>query len=276
MWIFDRLTTVQRRPVWDAIGLAIVFALVPEWVMANTGIVLIPHPGWIAVLVVSARHGSSGFLIGALATAVAVGVGAAVAGVVPWHGRLDSGLDLVALGACMLVSWVASWHVRHEEELRERLRLVTERAKESDTTIEALRAVARTLRKRVDRTSSSLSFLRAAAARLEGRDPIAAAEAAADLALARTGATAAAVRVRTQGVEQLLALRDVRGRTELAPLELHTAQLTVPIVSGHERVGDIALWGLPHPSLDKSTAHDLEVIASWCVPATAMGGWGVL
>ena len=261
------------RPWGDAVALAVVFALIPAWAIARAGMVLTPHPGWIAVLVVSARHGGSGFLIGLLVAALAVGLGSAVAGAAPWQGRFDTGPDLIALGACILVSWVASWHVRREEELRERLRVVADQAAQSDATIEALREVVKRLRERVDRTSTSLSFLREAAARLEGTDPTAAVEAAADLALARTGACGAAVRVRNDDTEQLLAVRDARGQGELAPLQRHEAQVTVAIHVGHERVGDIALWGLPSVKLDKATTHDLEVIASWCAPAMTMARW---
>lgn len=261
------------RPLWDAAALSIPFALVPAWALARAGTVLTPHPGWIAVLVVSARHGGTGFLTGILVAAVAVALGSTLAGAAPWRGRWDTGPELIAFGACMLVSWVASWHVRRGEELGERLREAEDQVAASDVTIKALRVVVQTLRDRVDRTSTSLSFLRSAATRLEGSDPFAAAEAAADLALARTGASAAAVRVRTHGSEMLLAIRDVRGHAEHAPLEPHDAQLTVPIHAGPERLGDLSLWGLPSSSLDKSTKHDLEVIASWCVPATAMARW---
>src|SRR5262249_13445257 len=55
--------------------------------------------------------------------------------------------------------------------------------REARAAIEALTATVTTLRARVDRTSTSLSFLREVAVRLEGSDPVAAAEAATILSL---------------------------------------------------------------------------------------------
>ena len=111
---------------------------------------------------------------------------------------------------------------------------------------------------------TSLSFLRDVAARLEGTDPTAAAEGAIDLALARTGASAAAVKVGMGGFQRLLAVRDARGPSAVTPLALQSADLTVPIRNGNDRVGVIALWGIPPSALDKAAANDLEIIASWC------------
>jgi|SRR5882672_7615765 len=256
----------------DAFGLAVALAFIPELAGARAGVVLEPHPGWIAVLVLAARYGSGGLFRGLIAAAGAVGIGAAIAGtgLVTSLSPLDSGPNLIACGACLAVSWVASWHLRREEDLCERLSALTDRAAEADATIETLRGAVATLRARVDHTSTSLSFLRDVAARLEGTDPVAAAEGAADLALARTGACAAAVRVGIDGFQRLLAVRDARGPEALAPLALGDADLTVPIRNGHARAGVIALWGIPRSGLDDATAHDLAVIASWCQPALAI------
>src|SRR3989442_15477302 len=84
MWI-SRPPDRQARPtpsrrVLDALGLAVVLALLPEVVGARAGVVLEPHPGWIAVLVLAARYGSGGFFTGLIAAAGAVGIGSAVAG----------------------------------------------------------------------------------------------------------------------------------------------------------------------------------------------------
>src|SRR5258705_433047 len=116
-------------------------------------------------------------------------------------------------------------------------------------------------------------FLRDVATRLEGTDPVAAAEAAADLALARTGACAVAVKVGTGGFSRLLAVRDARGPETLAPLVIRDADLTVPIRKGNDPIGVLALWGVPRSGLDDATAHDLAVIASWCTPALAVAEW---
>jgi hypothetical protein len=264
-----------RRRVIDAFALAFALGFLPELVAARAGAVLEPHPGWIAVLVLAARYGSGGLFAGLIASAVAVGIGSEVAGIglVTTWSRLDSGPNLIAFGACLAISWVASLHLRREADLCERLRAFSDRAVEAEETIETLRGVVETLRARVDRTSTSLSFMRDVAARLEGSDPVAAAEGAADLAIARTGACAVAVKVGVGQFQRLLAVRDVRGLKMLAPLDPRDADLTLPIRSGNHRVGVIALWGVARSGLDDATAHDLSVIASWCVPALTTAAW---
>ena len=264
-----------RRRALDAFGLAVVLGFLPELVGARAGVVLEPHPAWIAVLILAARDGSGGFFAGLIAAAAAVAVGSEIGGsglAASWS-RLDSGPNLCAFGACLIVSWVASWHLRRQADLRERVGALSDRAAEGEATIETLQGVVAALRTRVDRASTSLSFLRDVAARLEGGDPVAAAEGAADLALARTGACAAQVKVGMNGFQRLLAVRDARGSKAIAPLALSDADLTVPIRNGNDRVGVIALWGIPRSGLDDATAHDLRVIASWCVPAFAIAVW---
>ena len=270
----------QARPAlprlaFDAFGLAIVFALLPELVAVRAGVVLQPHPAWIAVLILAAREGSGGFFAGLIAATGAVAAGSAIAGAglaTTWS-RVDSGPNLIAFGACLLVSWVASSHLRRHAELCERLSALSMRASALDATIETLRGVLAGLRARVDRTSTSLSFLRDVAGRLEGGDPVAAAEGAADLALARTGARAAEVHIGMGRSQRLLAVRDARGNDALAPLALRDADLATPILNGRDRIGFIALWGIPRSGLDESTSNDLAVIASWCVPALALAAW---
>jgi len=254
---------------FEAVGLAGALAFLPEVVGARAGAVLEPHPGWIAVLLLAARYGSGGFFAGLGACAVAVGIGSTVAGtglMTRWS-RLDSGPNLIAFGACLAVSWIASWHLQRQAGLDERYRGISDRASQAQETIETLRGVVATLRARVDRSLTSLSFLRDVAASLEGTDPTAAAEGAADLALARTGASAAAVKVGVGTFQRLLAVRDARGPRDLTPLALQSADLTVSIRNGNDRVGVIALWGIPPSALDKAAANDLEIIASWCARA---------
>jgi hypothetical protein len=173
----------------------------------------------------------------------------------------------------MVVSWVASWHMRRQEALRERVRALTDQSTRAEDANQTLQDVVASLRARVDRSSTSLTFLRDVARRLEGTDPVAAAEGAAELALARTGASAAAVKVGIGRFERLLAVRDARAPSGLAPLALRDADVTVPIRNGSDRVGVIVLWELPSPALDEPTARDLEIIASWCVRALAVAAW---
>jgi len=276
MWTSRRPgPTGPRRLALDAIGLAVALAFLPELAAVRAGAVLDPHPGWIAVLVLSARYGGGGLFMGLLAAATAVGTGSAAAGTAlgsSWS-RLDSGPNLVAFAACLAAAWVGSWHLRCQEELNERSLELSERAGHAEVTIEVLRDVVRTLRARVDRSTTSLSFLRDVAVRLEGTDPVAAAEAAADLALARTGAAAAAIQVGVNGRQRLLGVRDLRTHAAPAPLAVDGADLTVPIHREGDRFGCIALWGVPRHALDEATAHDLALIASWCAPSVAIAEW---
>ena len=188
--------------------------------------------------------------------------------------RIDSGENAVALGACLLVSWVGTWHQRRAADLDERRRTLTARVSDAEATIATLRDVVARLRARADRTATSLSFLREAASRLDGDDPVAAAEGAVDLALARTGARAAEVRVVREGARRRLALRDARGPQTLEPLEAGDADVNVPIRDGGDVLGVLALWDLPRSGLDVAAERDLAVIASWCVPALVGGSTG--
>jgi len=264
-------TPTRWRRALEAFGPALALASAAELAGVRARAVLEPHPGWIAVIVLAARYGTEGFFAGLIAVVGAIAIGSAVAGTGPttsWS-RLDSGPNLAAVAACLTVSWIASWHLRRQGELSERLRSLSDRAAEAEGTIVALRDLVATLRARVDRTSTSLSFLRDVAARLDGTNPVAAAHAAADLALARSAARAAAIHAGTGELGRPLAFRDARGPKALAPLALHDADVTVPIRVGNDRIGVIALWGIPGSTLDAATAHDMKVIASWCAPALA-------
>lgn len=254
--------------------IAFVSAFLSEFAMARAGGAIQPHPGWIAVVALAARYGGSGLVTGLVASAIAIGLGSASAGagLAPAWSQLETMPNLIALGASLVVSWVASLHLRRQEALCERLDTLSDRALGAEEASRVLHRVVARLRARVDRTSTSLTFLRDVAARLDGTDPVAAAEAAADLALARTGAAAAAVKVGMGGFQRLLAVRDARGSNGLAPLELRAADLTVPIRNGSDRIGILALWGIA-ASHDDATAHDLEIIASWCVHALAITAW---
>lgn len=286
MPISERLreSIVQVRDAWlepatrrvlEMIALVAALAFLPELAAARAHAVISPHPGWIAVVALAARYGGSGFMAGLTAAAAAVGIASVLGGLglAAALEHLETAPNVIALGASMMVSWVGSWHLRREEALRERLRAASDRATGAETINRALHDVVSRLRLRVDRTSTSLTFLREAAERLEGADPVAAAEAAADLALARTGGSAAAVKVGIGEHQRLLAIRDARGPAGLAPLELRAADLLVPIRNGSDRIGVLVLWGIAPATLDHATTHDLEIIASWCMRALAITAW---
>lgn len=259
----------------EALVLAIVFAVLPELPQVNAGTDLDPHPGWIAVLVLAARYGGAGLFSGLIAAVCGIGLGSTIAGAgaaASWDG-LDSTPNLLAFGACLLVSCVASGHFRRQADLRERLREASERAADAEATGDGFRDVVVALRARVDRATSSLSFLRDVAVRLEGTDPVAAAEAAADLALVRTGASVVAVKAGMGELQRLVAVRDPRGPGSMGAAGLHNPELSVPIRAGNDRVGVLALWGVSPSALDEAAAHDLDVIASWCGRVLLTAAW---
>ena len=247
------------------------FALAVEAASVHAGFRLEPHPAWIAVMMMGARHGSGGFLAGVAAAAAGVALGATIAGggvLPPWHGA-GGGSDLVAFGACLGVAWVSSTHLRREAALRERIEGLVDRAGRLEHAAAEDRDLVTSLRARADRTSASLSFLRDAARRLEGPDPREAAEAAADLALIRTGASMVTVETVEASVGRRLAIRSSVPQGERFLPETEVPSHAVSIRSAGDRVGVIALWGLPLRTLDRAAAHDLAVIASWCARAVA-------
>lgn len=263
-----RRTGLRARAL-EAIGLALVLGFLPQLAFARSATALALHPGWLAVLVLAARYGRGGWFAGLAALGAAVGAAAAItgAGLSPLRDAVRSGPDLLALAGTLLVSWIASWHLRRQAALDRRLHSLIRRNREARAAIAAMRGAVATLRARVERTSSSLTFMRDVAVRLEGRDPIAAAEAAADLALARTGAAAVAVRVGPRGHQRLLAIRDARRPHTLQPLEARTADLSVPLRDGDTCIGLLSLWGVSRSDRDETTRHELAVIATWCAAA---------
>jgi len=250
----------------EALGLAAGFSFLPEILSPGDAPVFDPHPGWLAVLVLAARYGSDGFLGGMAAAAALGGLGAAIAGAAPgdlWS-SLGSERNLMLLGACLIVSWIASGHARRQADLRQQVREARERASDAEATVRALREAAEALRTRAERALDSLTLLRDIASRLDGRDPAAAAEAAADLALIRTRASAVAVTSGEGESQRLWAFREGRGHSKATPATLRSADRSVPMHHGSTAVGAIDLWDIPQEDLNEQTLHDLSVIAAWC------------
>src|SRR6185503_2834559 len=170
-----------------AVGAAALLAL------ADVGLTSIyPYPVWLAVALLAARYGARGLAFTAL-----LGWGVVTAAAAAMHVPLDavlarssSGADLGALLAVVLIGWVASFHERRAADLGASLEALERRCAGESEALAALRSTAVVLRARADRLETSLTFLRDVASRLEGGDAAAAAQAALDLALARTGARA--------------------------------------------------------------------------------------
>src|SRR5439155_4393129 len=135
--------STRATRTFEALSLAIAFALFPDLPVIRLGLPLEPHPGWIAVLVLSARYGSGGFIAGLTSCALAVGAASAIAGtpLADAWGRVDSELNLMALGACLIVAWIASCHSSKQADLVERLRALSDHAADAHAMVQSLREV---------------------------------------------------------------------------------------------------------------------------------------
>lgn len=263
---------------------------------ADAGLTSIyPYPVWLAVALLAARYGARG-----LGFSAVLGWGLAVAAAavmrVPLEAvvaRSTSGPDLGALLAVVMIGWVASFHERRAVDLAESLEKLERRCAGETEALAALRSTAVVLRARADRLETSLTFLREVAGRLEGSDAGAAAQAALDLALARTGARAGwVVGIGAGGLEVVAstgpyattpdfesdrtvgsALRNRRPTraTDLGEASANDSDLVAPIVDdqGVHLLGLVLLRGVPHGGASSAALHDLALIADWSSRALA-------
>jgi hypothetical protein len=255
-----------------------------------------PHVGWLVVLLLSARHGGRGFGYGLFAgwgtlLLTALGLGVEIRPLLT--AVADSTPDLIALVACMLVAAIASTREQRVAQLAARADELEKKSEEDGVTITALRDAAVALRARADRLDHCLTFLRDVAGRLESGDPTTAAQAAVDLALARTGAESGAVLVLEGGRQRTFAALGSWAAPALAAAEapdrtVQTAfetaaparacdvpgagpgecEVATPIIDdGGKVVGVLALRGVPVDSLRQALVHDVGLIAQWCAKA---------
>lgn len=262
---------------------------------------LFPYPIWLAVALLATRYGSRGLMVGLL---LGWGLTAFVTLVLRLPmalvgARTSSGSDLGALLGVVLVGWVASTNERRCAALAATASALKERGAVDHQAVVALRAAAVALRARADRLEMSLTFLRDVAARLDGSDPAAAAQAALDLAVARTGARAGvvvAIDESGRGLPMTLAscggwgaadLRDdptaasaLRNRRATRAIDVEEAEaavaasdLAAPIfeAEGDPVVGLIALRGVPQGGASPAALHDLGLIAGWSSRAIGQG-----
>jgi hypothetical protein len=270
----------------------------------DLGAGLSPHPGWAAVILLSARYGSRGFgfalvalcgtlVLTAIVTGLALGPLLAVAG--------KSLPDLTALAVSVLVAWISSAHERRIADLSARAAELAQKSAGDDIIVAALGDAAMALRARGDRLDHSLTFIRDVAARMEGGDPLVCAQAALELAIARTGSRAGVVqlvdargRLRTVaslGAWTLLRARppdllldrtikaafesaapvraidlpDVADVADVAEAGRDQSDLAAPITDeAGEVLGILALRGGPADSLCHALVHDIGLIARWC------------
>jgi hypothetical protein len=256
-----------------------------------------PHPVWLAVVIVAARYGSRGLSVGLPVSWGALALAALAMRISPAVvlARTGSGSDLGALIAAVLVAAVASIHERRYDLLLTTVETLKERCAGDRSAVKELREAAVVLRARADRLETSLAFLRDVAARLEGADPAAAAQAALELALARTGARAGSAQLVQRGGLKALAsvgtwapdaaasdlARDqtvataLRNRRptrafDLGEVNATDSDLAAPILDARGNVcGILALRGVPHGGASAVALHDLALIAAWCKKALA-------
>jgi hypothetical protein len=271
-----------------------------------------PHPGWAAVILLSARYGSRGFGFALFAVAGTLTLAALAMGLAlgPLLAATSNSVpDLTALVVSVLVAWISSAHERRISDLSARGVELAQKADGDDAIVAELRDAAMALRARADRLDHSVTFIRDVAARLEGGDPLLGSQAALELAIARTGSRAGVVqlvdergRLRTVaslGAWTLLRARPpdvlldrtikaafdsaatVRGSDlpelgELAEAGRDRSDVATPITDdAGEVLGVLALRGVPADSLCHALVHDLGLIARWCAKTNASRGIAV-
>jgi hypothetical protein len=258
------------------------------------------HPGWLVVLILAARYGHRGLCAGTIFATVAVALASltAGAGLAPLAARAWSMGDLGAAIAGVMVAWVVDSQQRRNGALVSQMAALHEHARGAEESIVQLTEAALALRARADRTENSLVFWHDIIVRMESTAPGDTAEAALELALARTGARAGLVQIAEAGRLRTLASKGTwsldalmppghRDRTaaaalhhrrpvqarEVADVRAGDSDMAAPILSpsGHV-MGMIALRGVPFAALRTAALSDLHIVACWLARALSTGG----
>ncbi|HVR63496.1 MAG TPA: hypothetical protein VMU50_16460 [Polyangia bacterium] len=297
MRISELRSTALEALCAGAVGLGLAWLISPgDLALHDPG----PHVVWIAVIVIAARYGTEGLL---LALPLVWGPLVAVAGLVGALGalgaRLDRAQDLAGLVAAVLVGWVASTHEKRHKDLTAVVAAAREHSAAQQSLLGELEETCLALCARTDRLDVSLSFLRHVAARIEGGDMEAAAEATLALAMARLGARAGMVQLhgaarapRTLAAagawsEADGATPDLRGDRAVAAalstckpiraIDLHgaaagDADLVAPLLDQTGvAVGVLAVRGVPQGGASPAALQDLSVVGGWLAGALARG-----
>jgi hypothetical protein len=208
--------------------------------------------------------------------------------------RIGAGSDALALLICSVVAGAAMVHRNRHRELTERLDRAEKIANGAAGRAGDLNNLAVQLQARQDRIDSSIAYWRDLASRLEGDDAGAAAQAALELCIARTGARAGVVRRIVGGRLQNLAWRgrwtndmpvprDIfADRTidaavssnrltiadEVPEVDADDSDVAVPVrSSAGDLVGVLALRGAEYSRLGAGELADLTALAGWLAPA---------
>lgn len=254
------------------------------------------HPGWIAILVMSARYGPRGLFL-SLFVVVGSLVGAAALLDQSMDGlisRARSGSDFLALTSAVVVAWVAMLHEGRLIRADRQADYADARRESAEEIASALQDSLEDLRSRYDRVESSISWWRDIATRLERGDAAESARAALDLCVNRCGAQAGVVQ--PCGAEaQVIAWRGQWTATSPRPRDVSTDRtaraavmtLTVTrvtdVANATEDDGDVAvpvldemdssllgvivLRGVAPERLRAAEMRDLVLVAEWLSPA---------
>lgn len=247
------------------------------------------HPAWAIALLLAARYGARALWIVPM-----LWLGIAVTDVIAGHAatvaieRLSRGGDLVALIGVALCAAVGTAHERSKLVLQQRVAELDARAGAAEVAVENLARTAAALNEHRDRSATSLAFIADVSTRLHGPYPTEAADAALELALARTGARAGFVYlIDREGAARLLVSRGTprrRDRTAAEALERRAvvfadevsgvrpgdSDVAAPVLDdGAEVVGVLALRGVPYAQLATTLAAELAAVARWSAPALA-------
>lgn len=275
-----------------AAGIAALIAPADPW-LASVSM----HPTWLAVLALSAFYGLRGVAIAAPIAWALFGVVALVVGA-PAEGlaaRLEAGSDALPLLVCLIVAGAAMVHRNRYRELADRVSREAKSASSAARRAGDLNVLAVQLQARQDRIDSSIGYWRNLAARLEGDDPAAAAAAALELCMARTGARAGLVRHTSRSHLKNLAWRGrwtadmpiprdifpdrtidaavAAGRLMVADdvpeVDADDSDVAVPVFSpdSRELIGVVALRGAQHSRLGAGELADLTALAGWLAAA---------
>ena len=210
--------------------------------------------------------------------------------------RATSGTDALILMGCIIVAAISMAHARNRlrlERERDALRIQSD---QDTTLIGSLRTHVGALRTRHDRVDLAISYWRDIAGRLEGDDDSAAAKAALELSIQRTGARAGLVRrfdgaglhnvaFRGRWSEAMPTPRDIfRDVTMTAAIERATtvvadevrgtgvddADIAAAVTARDGTVvGVIALRGISRSALRAADIRDLTATAQWLAIALA-------
>ena len=260
------------------------------------------HPGWLPVIVVSARYGPRGLfwslamMVGILMV-VDLAQGGTLAGL---DARVHSASDLFALLAATLVAWVGMMHEGRLGRQHQRLQAAIEVQNQAEATEKALHDNLGYLRGRLDRLELSLSVWRDLAGRLERGEHADAADAALELCAIRTGADAGRVTLRdgaslvviagrgawptavTRFRDKDKAISDKTVQLAMSSKQVTTAPddatetdslVAAPVMDEGSGVviGVIALRGIANGPLRSADLHDLQIVAQWLAPALSRG-----